>query len=109
MTPSGPLDMSGCSFFNAFWMMSGVISMCMIVGVTIVAYVFRSTLKMVSSLASFYPVVEKCSFRMSGFPRSDVTRTPSRFLSPGVVTGCFFNKLPIGFKVLDLVKQIRVV
>lgn len=29
--------------------------------------------------------------------------------SPGVVTGCFFNKLPTGFKVLDLVKQIRVV
>ena len=54
-------------------------------------------------------MVEKCSFRMSGFPRSDVTRTPSRFLSPGVVTGCFFNKLSIGFKVLDLVKQIRVV
>ena len=53
MTPSGPLAMSGCSFYNAFWMMSGVISMCMIVGVTIVAYVFRSTLKMVSSLASF--------------------------------------------------------
>ena len=53
MTPSEPLAMSGCSFFNAFWMMSGVISMCMIVGVTIVAYVFRSTYKMVSSLASF--------------------------------------------------------
>ena len=53
VTPSGPLAMSGCSFFNAFWMMSGVISMCMIVGVTIVACVFSSTLKMVSSLASF--------------------------------------------------------
>lgn len=50
---------------------------------------------------------------MSSFPRSDVTNTPSGFLmairSRGVVTGYFLYKLPIWFKDLYLVKQVRLV
>ena len=74
----GPQALSVLSFFSPSPMASGVSSMFITIGVTRVMWVKPSSLlNGGNSLASFSPMVEKCSLRISALSWSDVTILPS--------------------------------